>query len=1076
MKLYWLTILLISFISIGSYADDTEIYLGNPNTQTVKPNIVFIFDTSGSMRNTVSDSTMETIVKVESTSTTYYLRKGSLTSSSNTYNVPNNGNFTIPVTGTYINKFGPATRLELTQKAAIDTINGLSGVNLALMQFNIHDSSQHRGGFFELPMKSIDDSSHKNNIINKIQSFTPETWTPIVETVHEAYLYYTGGKVKHAKKSNNVVNHSDTYTGSGNNAKYKSPITESCQKNHIVLFTDGASTKDGDSDSDIRALMVSNFSGTNDLSGTGLGYNCTSNHTTTEGNYSNTSCLKDLAFIMNNTDAVETVDGKQIDGIQTVQFHAIGGFIGGNLQSTLDSAASLGGGISGNAQNYDELKSALQALFDNIVQSGGTFAAPAVSVNAFNSLEQLDQMYYSVFKPHEAVGWSGNVKRFRMDGNKIVDADGNNAIDPDSGFFSAAAKSYWTPDNLAPDGDNVTKGGMASRFQDDRKVVSNIVSGNLMTNNNRVTHTNSNITQSVMGTNLTDASFEGSDVEPDINSGAVDPYQTDEFKKLVQWVGGMDSKFDSNKARKSMEDPLHSTPVLLNYGELTIDGKKVPDSTLFIGTNSGYLHAFDTNQNQPKERFAFIPKELLPVATKYYENKGQKKYGLDGHISVWHDDTNKDMIINGSEKAYLYVGMRRGGSSYYALDVSNRNQPKLLWQINGKNYQNGPTSGFEELGQTWSKMIPADVKWDGAKKKVLLFSGGYDITEDTSLTRQNHSVGNAIYMVDAKTGTLLWKASKTGANLNIGDMKSAIVGDVVAVDDNSDGFVDLLYVADLGGRIFRIDFNQNAATANNYATGGMIADLGKNSSQKEHVRFYNTLDVVYSKSFGYVEGSGADTKVIIDKPRYMLSIGSGYRAHPLENSASDSFYVVFDYNTTGPAKDPSNNPIYTAVKKSDLQGYEFNVTDTLNIQPTAKSNNGIYVKLKGADTGEKVLSSSLTLNNTIYFTSFRPSTGSLSSSCTSDTGQSRLYQINLNTFLDRDGNVDNSTDNNTQSTVDELNIPGIPPKPVLIIPKGDPESGDDTHKDPKLLISTQIIDTSGSKFPLKKTYWRELDE
>ena len=1023
MKPYWLTLLLISFVSVGVHADDTEIYLGNPNAETVKPNIVFIFDTSGSMETGLDG-----------------------------YRPPRSGE----------------KRLDVTKRAAIDTINGLSGVNLALMQFNTKDNSLHRGGFFELPMKSIDDSSHKENIISKIEGFTHETWTPIVETVHEAYLYYTGGKVKHAKRSNTLINHSDTYTGSGNNAWYKSPITESCQKNHIVLFTDGASTNDGASDADIRALMTSHFSGSNDLAGTGLGFNCQSNHTTTEGYYSSTSCLKDLAFIMNNTDAVETVGGKQIDGTQTVQFHAIGGFIGGDLQKTLDEAAELGGGISANAQNYEELKTALQKLFDNIVQSGGTFAAPAVSVNAFNSLEQLDQMYYSVFKPHEAVGWSGNVKRFRMAGDKIVDANGNNAIDPDTGFFSAAAQSFWTPDNLAPDGDNVTKGGMASRLQDGRKVVSNINSNNLMNENNRITP--SNVTRQLMGTTLTDASFGGSDVDPSIDPsidpGYTDPYDTNEFTKLVQWVGG-NSKTDANKSRRSMEDPLHSTPVLLNYGELTIDGKKVPDSTLFIGTNSGYLHAFDTNENQPKERFAFIPKELLPVATKYYEGAGQKKYGLDGHISVWHDDTNKDMIINNNEKAYLYVGMRRGGSSYYALDVSNRDNPKLLWQINGKNHQNGPTTGFEELGQTWSKMLPVDIKWNGVKTKALIFAGDYDIAEDTTLTRQNHSVGNAVYMVDAKTGALLWKASKTGANLNIADMKSAIVGDVVPVDDNSDGFVDLLYVADLGGRIFRIDFDNSATTANSYATGGMIADLGKNNSQKEHVRFYNTLDVVYSKAFGYVEGTGVDASIVTGKPRYMLSIGSGYRAHPLENSASDNFYVVFDYNTAGPAKDASNNPVYTAVTKSDLQEYKFSVTDKLSIKPTTKSNNGLYIELKGASIGEKVLSSSLTLNNVIYYTSFRPSTGTLSSSCTSDTGQSRLYQISLNT----------DTDGLSEATVDELTIPGIPPKPVLIIPKNDdPDSGDDTHKDPKLLISTQIIDTGESKFPLKKTYWRELEQ
>ncbi len=1068
MKLYWLTLLLMSFVSLSSHADDTEIYLGSPNTQTVKPNIIFIFDTSGSMRNTVSGSTIDTTVRVMSTSTNYYLRKGSLIGDYTTYNIPNNGSYTIPQLGNYINRYGPATRLELTQKAAIDTISGLSGVNLALMQFNIHDDSQHRGGFFELPMKSIDDSSHKANVINKIQGFTPETWTPIVETVHEAYLYYTGSKVKHAKNGNSVINHSATYTGSGSSARYKSPITETCQKNHIVLFTDGGSTRDGASDSDIRSLMSQNFS-TSDLSGTGLGFSCTSNNSNSENDtsYASTSCLRDIAYIMNNADASSVLSDKQ-----TVQFHAVGGFIGGDLQKTLDEAAGFGGGLSRNATSYDDLKESLQALFYNISQSGGTFAAPSVSVNAFNSLEQLDQMYYSVFQPHEAVGWSGNVKRFRLAGDKIVDVNDNNAIDPSTGFFSATAQSYWTPNAVAPDGDKIGQGGMASRLQDNRVVVSNIVSNDLMVNNNRIRPSNNNLTRQLLGTALSDANFSGSDIDPDIDSGFTEPYDTNEFTKLVQWLGGH-SKTDGSKSRKSMEDPLHSTPVLLNYGVLTIDGKKVPDSTLFIGTNSGYLHAFDTNVNAPKERFAFIPKELLPVATKYYEGAGKKKYGLDGHISVWHDDTNKDMIINNGEKAYLYVGMRRGGSSYYALDVSNRDQPKLLWQINGKNYQAGPTTGFEELGQSWSKMLPVDIKWNGIKTKALIFAGGYDVAEDTKFTRTNHTVGNAIYMINAKTGALLWKASKSSGNLNIADMKSAITGNVVPIDDNSDGFVNLLYVADLGGRIFRIDFDSSATTANAYATGGLIADLGKNNSQGEHVRLYETLDVVYSKAFSYIEGSGSSTRVINDKPRYMLSIGSGYRAHPLDNSAEDNFYVVFDYNTNGPAKDASGAPSYTAVEKTDLEGYQFTIRD-LNITPTLKSNNGFYIKLINATTGEKVLSSALTLNNTIYFTSFRPSDGTLTSSCTSDTGQSRLYRINLQGY--RDSNSDTGTDNALlfKSTVEELDIPGIPPRPVLIIPKNG--TGGNGDKEPKLLISTKIVDILEPKFPLKKTYWLEVDQ
>ena len=68
--------------------------------------------------------------------------------------------------------------------------------------------------------------------------------------------------------------------------------------------------------------------------------------------------------------------------------------------------------------------------------------------------------------------------------------------------------------------------------------------------------------------------------------------------------------------------------------------------------------------------------------------------------------------------------------------------------------------------------------------------------------------------------------TKPPPNLRLTSMTSGIVGNIVAVDDNSDGYVDLLYAADLGGRIWRIDFDNSQSNANYYAKGGLIADLG----------------------------------------------------------------------------------------------------------------------------------------------------------------------------------------------------------------------------------------------------------
>ena len=50
-------------------------------------------------------------------------------------------------------------------------------------------------------------------------------------------------------------------------------------------------------------------------------------------------------------------------------------------------------------------------------------------------------------------------------------------------------------------------------------------------------------------------------------------------------------------------------------------------------------------------------------------------------------DGNGDGIINGSDKVWIFFGLRRGGSSYYAMDVSSPNSPSLMWHINGMKLQ-----------------------------------------------------------------------------------------------------------------------------------------------------------------------------------------------------------------------------------------------------------------------------------------------------------------------------------------------------------------------------------------------------
>ena len=45
-------------------------------------------------------------------------------------------------------------------------------------------------------------------------------------------------------------------------------------------------------------------------------------------------------------------------------------------------------------------------------------------------------------------------------------------------------------------------------------------------------------------------------------------------------------------------------------------------------------------------------------------------------------DGNIEPALADGDQVYVYFGMRRGGKSYYALDVSDPDDPKILWRIN----------------------------------------------------------------------------------------------------------------------------------------------------------------------------------------------------------------------------------------------------------------------------------------------------------------------------------------------------------------------------------------------------------
>jgi type IV pilus assembly protein PilY1 len=418
---------------------------------------------------------------------------------------------------------------------------------------------------------------------------------------------------------------------------------------------------------------------------------------------------------------------------------------------------------------------------------------------------------------------------------------------------------------------------------------------------------------------------------------------------------------------------MHSRPAILIHGGT----EEAPDGTVFVATNDGVLHAFDiahipepddpvsnVTPKATKERWAFIPKEFIARQNQLFKDAptANHRYGLDGDVTVLKFDADGNGVLNASDKAYVFVGTGRGGSAYYALDVSNIDKPKFLWKIDNT------MAGFTTLGRTWSTPQLGRIKvGDGSNQNkqlfVLVFGGGYDTRNDnvtSPFAYGEDTSGNSLYIVDAVTGKLLWSAGKTGTSYDFTNAKMthSFPAPVAALDTDSDLFLDRLYAADVDGKIWRFDI-ANGKGPGSLVTGGVLASIGNGSlpagsrdaSNDRH--FYSAPDVASI----VVRGS---------RPFMNLAIGSGYRGHPLNKDAQDRFYSIRDYEPfTARAQDSyTDDAIITDSELVDVTDMTVKVTE---------GSPGWKINFNAPSwRGEKSLSEATTAAGVILFTTFTP--------------------------------------------------------------------------------------------------------
>ncbi|WP_335917657.1 pilus assembly protein [Shewanella chilikensis] len=900
------------------------------------------------------------------------------------------------------NSGGTGTRLDVAKSALKSALESLAiPIDAALAVYNLNFPIENYadGGRVVYDMAEMTDTN-KSSLISLINSMPAQTNTPLCETLYEAYQFFSGGPVTFGNDDKNassgykvddyVPNNPPSILMNGNYAVNfkKCPDTA-----YVIYITDGVPTFDHAADQMISQL-TSNAKVAGDYSAMSF---------KDERDNEDFSYFPALASYMYNNDIViGPKDSNGNDNKQNVRLFTIGFSDGADKAAALLEEAAFRGGsprVNGISKGYYVAKTGLdlvEAMNDalkSILTIDSSFTSPSIASNNFDKTQTYNSAYFAMFLPGSGPRWSGNLKKLKVNSSgEIVGPGGITGVIDTGGNISSDTCTYWNTcsrDNV--DGNKVKSGGVLPTLKSQLK--------------NRRIYINDEGGLSLL-TAISESSLYsllGSPVTSSIS---------DIVSKSRDWIYGVDVDDENNDGSYSdarddiMGDPLHSKPLAINFGNKpTIDDKGIVisenlDVRILVGTNQGLVHMFkdsdtgsgDYSVGSVTESWAFMPSELLhnvPTLRQDDSTGSHSVYGMD-LSPVAYTESGADGKVN---KALVFLGMRRGGTSYYALDITEPDSPKYKWMISSG------TEKFEDLGQTWSEPVVTYIP--SISEPVLIFGGGMGSVEGS---------GAAVYIVKAFTGEFVTKFNAIGM--------SSIPNKVAVLDSNNDGVSDRIYATDIEGGIWRMDLPSADEVDWSIFQFAKVSTV----NSPDNRMFFSEPTVAQTQFNNIHSENGVLSYQNI--PYDAVTVGTGNRTHPLDKVTDDMFYVFQDRNVV--TQTFTGKYIPAPLTIANL----YNVT---SVAPTSQNDSIAFGQKRGwyydfPSTGEKSLSSSLIFDGKVYFTSFVPPTDQavdLDAGVCGFSGQGRLYAFDLHKGT------------RTSSTLYYEVGERIPDTPQIVIPKPD---------------------------------------
>lgn len=394
-------------------------------------------------------------------------------------------------------------------------------------------------------------------------------------------------------------------------------------------------------------------------------------------------------------------------------------------------------------------------------------------------------------------------------------------------------------------------------------------------------------------------------------------------------------------------------------------------SQIYVGANDGMLHAFDTETGN--ETFAFIPTAVFPKLHKLTGDNYAHEFYVDGTPVVAD-------VYDGTDWRTILVGtLRAGGKGMFALDITNPDNIKLLWEFGSESITD---ENAVKLGYTFPQPTVARLR-----------SGQWAVITGNGYHAEGHEDGRAaLFLIDAIDGTLIESLEvqgTTGVNNGLSTPRLA--------DNNGDGFAEYAYAGDLQGNLWRFDLlGQNASSDRDPLVGSIYGD--KNGTTANFKVSYGGAPMFTARS-----SIDNNPQPIMGQPSlvrhptrvgYVVVFGTGKYFEIGDNvpvtSHAQSIYGIWDMKTK--AESTSTDTI--AKNKLQQQTFISNVTGTNPLDPNdstaAKtlSNNAVswfddngnvdqrgwYVDLQVGSQrhGEMVVESMVNLGRTLFIQSLIP--------------------------------------------------------------------------------------------------------